>query len=412
MHIFEEEAKNKALTFSYEIDTNLPRHLMGDPNRIQQVLINLISNAIKFTDEGSIHLVLNTLNQNGKSYTVDFSITDTGIGISKEDQLILFDQFMQIDNSFINKNCGTGLGLAISKELVEIMGGCIDVESELGNGSTFSFELSLGIAQEFSDLQNQQTEQNIIFENLKILIVEDNPYNREIMYTVLSNMEIEADEAENGKIAIDMIKNQPYDMVFMDIQMPIMDGLSAMRIIKQEGFTELPVVALSAYASKEEHQKSLHAGMFTHIDKPFKFSEIKQLLLEYFPKKLSNTTKIDNIKKSFWVNDMEQIQGITLDDEMYNYWKDENDFLTYLKSYISSLKEDAKHLRVIIDENNISQARKLMHKLKGSSKFYGAKKTFQIIEELEDNLDSTTPIDTTKILNDFDEAISEVNNHF
>ena len=408
--IFELEMKNKALTLSYEIDSCLSKFFLGDPKRIQQVLVNLISNAVKFTNDGSIHITLNILHQDTKKCTIDFSISDTGIGISEEDQLNIFDQFTQIDNSLTNKNAGTGLGLAISKQLVKAMGGVIYVESKLGEGSTFSFELSLDIAPELPSLQNLPLEQNLIFENLKILLVEDNLYNREVMHTVLSNMGIEVNEADNGKKALEMIRKQPYDMVFMDIQMPVMDGLSAMHIITEEGFTELPVIALSAYASKDEHLRSLDAGMLEHINKPFKFSEVKQLLLKYFPQKVSNVTKRDNIKNSCWVSEIEPIKGITIDNEMCNYWKDKETFLTHLARYIDSIKEDAKHLREMIDEDNITMAIKLLHKLKGSSKLYRTEKIFLTIEQLENSLDSMQLADIMKNLNNFDKAISELNN--
>lgn len=407
LHIFDAEVKSKSLGLSYEIDPNLPKYLIGDPVRIRQVFINLIGNAVKFTDEGSIHIALTALQCNTQSYTLEFTVTDTGIGIAKEDYASVFDIFAQVDSSFIREKGGTGLGLAISKQLVEAMGGNIDVESEFGSGSTFSFELTLDIAEESPITDNQLSFQNITFKELKILLVEDNLYNREILRSLLLNLEITVNEAENGQQALEMIRSYPYDMVFMDIQMPVLDGLSAMQLLKEEGFT-LPVVAFSAHASAVEQQQSLDAGMIAHLNKPFKFSEVKQLLLKYFPQKSSSFIVTSTEQTLFWINEMEEIQGITLHKEMCHYWKGKKAFLEDLHKYINSLKYDAAELLTMLENKNDSEAKKLLHKIKGSSKFYGAINLFTIIEELEDNIDFTQQNVFTQKLQKFNDAVSEL----
>ena len=407
LHIFDVEVRNKRLKLSYEIDPDLPKYLTGDPVRIRQVFINLIGNAVKFTDEGSIHVGLTALQCNTQSYTLEFTVTDTGIGIAKEDYASVFDIFTQVDSSFIRGKGGSGLGLAISKQLVEIMGGTIDAESQLGSGSTFSFELPLDLAQESPMKDDQLSLQNITFKELKILLVEDNVYNREIVCEFLRNMDISVDEAENGQKALEMIKSTPYDMVFMDIQMPVMDGLTAMCILKDKGST-IPVAAFSAHTSIVEQQRSLDAGMIAHLNKPFKFSEVKQLLLKHFSQKVSRLNTTNDEQTPCWIDDMEAIPGITLHVEMCHYWKDQKSFLVSFHKYIHSLKNDAEKLFNILKNKNDSEAKKLLHKLKGSSKFYGAISLFNAIVVLEDNIDFIQPNVFTQELQKFTDAVLQL----
>ena len=407
LHIFDAEVKSKSLRLSYEIDPDLPKYLIGDPIRIRQVFINLIGNAVKFTDEGSIHVELTALQCNTQSCTLECTVTDTGIGIAQEDYASLFEMFAQVDSSFVREKGGTGLGLSISKQLIEAMGGTIDVESEFGSGSTFSFELPLDIALASPIIDNQQSLQNITFKELKILLVEDNLHNREIVRSLLLSMGITVDEAESGQQALEMIRSYPYDMVFMDIQMPVMDGITAMHILKEEGFT-LPVVAFSAHASALEREKSLNAGMIAHLNKPFKFAKVKQLLLKYFPQKASRVIMTNDEQTPCWIDDVEAIPGITLHEEMCHYWKDQKSFLVSFHKYIHSLKNDAEKLFNILENKNDSEAKKLLHKLKGSSKFYGAISLFNAIEVLEDNIDFTQPNVFTQELQKFTDAVSQL----
>jgi len=220
-------------------------------------------------------------------------------------------------------------------------------------------------------------------------------------------MGITVDEAETGQQALEMIRSYPYDMVFMDIQMPVMDGITAMHILKEEGFT-LPVVAFSAHASALEHQQSLDAGMIAHLNKPFKFAEVKQLLLKYFPQKSSSFIVTNTEQTPCWIDEMGVIQGITLHKEMCHYWKGKKEFLEDLHKYINSLKYDAAELLTMLENKNDSEAKKLLHKLKGSSKFYGAINLFTIIEELEDHIDFTQQNVFTQKLQKFNDAVSQL----
>ncbi|MCK4974213.1 MAG: response regulator, partial [Sulfurimonas sp.] len=243
-----------------------------------QILTNLFSNAIKFTHDGKININVKKLDNN----RVRFEIKDTGIGLSPRHQKKLFKSFSQTDGSTTRKYGGTGLGLAISKQLVELMDGKIWVESEKGIGSNFIFELEL---QEISEKEIKDKEISIqdadatIIGN-KVLIVEDNITNQLILLGLLEDYILEIDVANNGKEAVEYFKNNKYELIFMDIQMPIMDGYEATKIIRELD-ENIPIIALTANAMKDDMQKTIDAGMNEHITKPLNVKELFDTLRKY-----------------------------------------------------------------------------------------------------------------------------------
>ncbi len=262
--------REKNLTFHMNEGDFFSTPLMGDSLRLKQVMINILSNAIKFTHTGNISLEINANEQkNNKLYCL-FAIKDSGIGLSQQQIGRLFEAFNQADTSVTRKYGGTGLGLAISKRIVEMMQGKIWVESEPNKGSTFYFDAIFPLAKDNADaIQNIKLPLEQKNRNEHILVVEDNQINQLIAEELLCSVGYSVNIANNGQEAIDMLEKKHYDLVLMDIQMPIMDGLTATKIIrKKPKFNDLPIIAMSAHAMAGDKEKSIQSGMNEHITKP------------------------------------------------------------------------------------------------------------------------------------------------
>ncbi|WP_433943059.1 PAS domain S-box protein [Paenibacillus sp. SN-8-1] len=301
IELFAPRAEEKQVKLIYDIDASVPSPIMGDEVRLRQVLINLVSNAVKFTDQGMIKLSVSAkkLSSSPESLVLEFIIQDTGIGIPVDLQSQLFQSFSQLHPSINRKYGGTGLGLAISKKLVELMGGAICVDSEPGQGSTFRFTL-------LSSQYRNPTEQNVDLEEievvdavettgqstvtaeygpLRILIAEDHPVNQKLLHTILARRGYEADIVSNGKEAVEAVTQGDYDLVFMDVQMPIMDGLEATSTIRKhpEHVQKPIIVAVTAFAKNEDKESCLASGMQDFIAKPIYISEVDRILKEWSP---------------------------------------------------------------------------------------------------------------------------------
>ncbi|MEA3289430.1 MAG: ATP-binding protein [Campylobacterota bacterium] len=276
------KADDKDLDFEINYDKDIA-YLYGDSLRISQVLINLINNAIKFTQEG--YVKLNIVNTN-KDNIYRFEVEDSGIGISKENQHKLFQSFSQADGSTTREFGGTGLGLSISKQLVELMGGKIWFESIEHQGSKFIFEIQLPKGEnKIEDNKNFDKKEITTLKGARILLVEDNIINQEIVQGLLDNSGIIIDIANNGKEAIDKFNKNSYDLIFMDIQMPIMGGIEATKIIRKSN-KDIPIVALTANAMKDDKKQTKLIGMNKHMNKPIDIDELYEILFEYLSKKV------------------------------------------------------------------------------------------------------------------------------
>jgi CheY-like chemotaxis protein len=277
------------------IDPDIPKTLIGDEQRLAQVITNLLGNAVKFTpEEGSISLEARFAKEENGICTLEIAVSDTGIGISAEQQAKLFRSFQQAESSTTRKFGGTGLGLAISKNIVELMHGTIGIKSEPREGSTFTFTVQLkrGIQkeQEPSADMEQQKEAPLdltgLFTGRHILLVEDMEINREIVQALLEPTQLQIDCAENGLQAVHMFSQNPqkYDMIFMDVQMPEMDGYEATRQIRAMTIPEaknIRIIAMTANVFREDVEKCLNAGMDNHVGKPLVLEEVVDKLLTY-----------------------------------------------------------------------------------------------------------------------------------
>jgi CheY-like chemotaxis protein len=290
-------AEEKGVTLSVDIDRDVPRFLIGDPHRLSQVLINLGGNAVKFCDEGgNVGLKVSVKNADGASVVLQFSVRDTGIGMSASQQENLFQPFTQADGSTTRRYGGTGLGLVISKKIVEMMAGKIWMESTQDVGSIFNFTARLGQRNhppEHKKLSSAIIEENVrrAMEKIKgshILLVEDNDINQEVIKALLVRSNIRVETADNGLQALDMMADQEFDGVLMDCQMPVMDGYEATRKIRaQEKFKNLPVLAITANAMVGDREKVLDAGMNDHIAKPIDPDKMFLTMAKWIPGKNS-----------------------------------------------------------------------------------------------------------------------------
>jgi PAS domain S-box-containing protein len=292
------ESGQKNLDLKLQIDETVPPFITVDPVRLKQVLINLISNAVKFTEKGTIELTVSRLEDIADGMqTIRFSVSDTGIGIQKENQSKIFRAFSQEDNSTTRRFGGTGLGLSISNQLLNLMKSQLQLESEPGVGSTFYFDLCVEADSNFNEPAPQafepQTNTNgsAIDSPVRILIVEDNKINMLLVKTILRNMLPNAVlvEAVNGVLAVSEFSSQTPDLVFMDIQMPEMNGYEAtMRIRKLQTPEHVPIIALTAGTVKEERKRCLEAGMDDYISKPIIKGSIEELVKKWLGPKLLN----------------------------------------------------------------------------------------------------------------------------
>ncbi|MCL2174818.1 MAG: ATP-binding protein [Treponema sp.] len=281
--------EEKQHNFSMNIDNNIPLFYIGDDQRLTQVLVNLLSNAAKFTPKnGNINVSVFLIERNNEHCDLRFEVTDSGIGISPDQQEKIFHVFEQAENGTTRKYGGTGLGLAISRRIVELMGGSISIKSELGKGSTFIFNVKLKINMEYSELYKSSDTKKDANESIpsefngkKLLIAEDIEINREIIISLLENSGLIIDVAENGKEALDKASVKgAYDLILMDMQMPEMDGLEATRQIRAFD-SKIPIIAMTANVFKEDVENCLAAGMNDHIGKPIDLDTVIEKLKKF-----------------------------------------------------------------------------------------------------------------------------------
>jgi len=278
-------AQGKGLSIGYEIDEGTPKIIISDPTKLRQILANLLSNAVKFTSSGGIRIMVSARDLGGGEHEIHFVISDTGIGIPAEKMDCLFQSFSQVEPCTTRKYGGTGLGLAISKRLVELLGGAIWAQSEVGRGSTFHFTIkakeSLSLSPAVKEPANGSTE-NISLKpkcGLRILLAEDNIINQKVMQKMLSKLGYRADVAANGLEVLAALDLKEYDVILMDIQMPEMDGLNAARKIRETRPIRPRIIAITAFAMKGDREQCLESGMNDYISKPVKLDELREALL-------------------------------------------------------------------------------------------------------------------------------------
>ncbi len=290
------QAREKRISLDYHIDESLNKILVGDPVRLNQILINLISNAVKFTHTGSIKVLCTAEREQKGICWVRIEVTDSGVGIPQDKLTTIFESFSQADASVTRKYGGTGLGLTIVKQLVELQKGRIAVTSKENEGSSFIVLVPYGIGKKGAITQsspkNERALKAVNASQLVVLLVEDNDINRLYAKSILKNWQCFTDTAENGLVALEKIKNQAYDVVLMDIQMPVMDGYETTKAIRlmNSAMRDVPVIALTANATKADVEKCMTAGMNDYLPKPFTPDDLYRKL--FIDQKISPKHKI------------------------------------------------------------------------------------------------------------------------
>lgn len=395
------KAQEKNLVFQLFYDPGCPQSFVGDPWRIRQVLFNLCSNAIKFTASGHVFIRINKTSEQNKKCRLCISIEDTGIGIKKSLHKKIFNKFDQADSSTTRHFGGTGLGLAISQKIANMLGSEIKLSSEPGKGSVFSFDLDLVT---FDQEQNADSVGNVTAGfysyDAKVLIAEDNPVNQEIISRMLYSFGISCYCASNGIEVLDYLKKHTPDIIFMDCQMPEMDGYEATTLIRNnKKFDTLPIIAMTAHVLKEERQKCFDIGMSDFLAKPIKEDELKDLLhkwLKSFQSSIKDTDKInidlsnqgsllhtDKINKSTAYHTMELM---------------EEKFPMIVQTYTQSGVQLIEKMEQGIFINDMQEVIRAAHSFKTASGQLGGQYLFQLLQEIEDKAKESFKKDSMQTL--------------
>jgi CheY-like chemotaxis protein len=273
----------------FHVDPGVPQRLVGDPLRLGQIIVNLVNNALKFTERGEVRVDISLREQNDQEVVLLCTVKDTGIGLSPAQLPQLFQSFQQADSSTTRQHGGTGLGLAICKQLATLMRGEVGVHSALGRGSTFWFSARLGVGHSHAvavvpapPWATPDAQALHMLQGVRVLLVEDNALNREVASALLSDVGVVVDTAANGQMALQRLHEKAYDLVLMDMQMPVMDGLTATRQLRaQSALATLPVIAMTANAMEGDRQACLQAGMNDHLSKPIEPDLLFAMLLQW-----------------------------------------------------------------------------------------------------------------------------------
>jgi polar amino acid transport system substrate-binding protein len=397
--VIKSRSAEKGLAFSLNVSKKIPNSLKGDPVRLSQVLLNLTTNAVKFTDRGRISVNIQLLDKNDTNVVLGFSVRDTGIGMTKEQANQLFQPFHQTDASITRKYGGTGLGLAISKHLIEMMNGHIQVDSLPNEGTEFYFTSSFGWSDMKISSKNLDIPKHLVKELLSekhILLVEDNEINLQVAQELLEGVGIKISAAENGRQAVALVRNNSYDAILMDIQMPEMDGYTATQYIRnQHPLSDLPIIAMTANALAGEREKCLSAGMNDHISKPVKPLNLFETLIRWLRPDIDfnqihtslthSTEKKQEQKETLPSN----LPGIDIKDGLSYMNHDMELYFKTLDNFLKRFQDIYEKLQTHLANKDSHTAERLAHTFKSLAGSIGAKQLHMISADLENAIHET-----------------------
>jgi len=409
------KAQEKDLSIQFSSHADVPRNLVGDPLRLRQVLLNLINNAIKFTERGAITVSvqpLSELKQDDAQVMLELTVEDTGIGLSEEQAGKLFQAFSQADTSMTRKYGGTGLGLAICKHLVHLMGGDIRVESTPGQGSRFIFTCIFARAGQDKDDErttvSTQSEARTAIAGACILVVEDNAINQQITCEVLQQAGCEVSLADNGREAVQKVHEESFDAMLMDLQMPEMDGYEATKLIRQDDrFNDLPIIAMTAHAMVGEKEKCLAAGMNGHTPKPIDLPHLFGLLREWIKPGVREAAQRHNEQTDTHILP-DEIPGIDVAACLKNIGGNETLLKSLLLDFQQEFADPSAKIRILLDQGDRETAGRLAHNIKGASGNLFATSVYDAATRLDDALRQEHPDALPDLLNVFETKLNEV----
>lgn len=405
---FEFAAKEKLNHLEYTIDPLIPSSLIGDPTRLNQILTNLIGNAVKFTNNGRIKIIIKLLNSQNDINSIRFDIIDTGIGIKSSKLNTIFDSFTQADTATTRQFGGTGLGLTITKRLVELQQGQIFVKSQLNEGSTFSFIIDFKTGKPNTIMGQNHNETTFSrFDNLQVLITEDNKMNQLVVSKLMSKWGVQIDIAEDGQEAIEMTMNKAYDIILMDLQMPNIDGYDAtiaIRNNKQNLCNNTPIIALTASVTGDVKDKCLSIGMNDYVSKPIEPILLNQKISYFYPSRI--------------INEDQKINGkayVNLKYLLENADGDMNFVTQMIHIFTKQVPEALKDLYREESNKDLVSLKAVSHKMRPSFSAFGIDEGKYILEEIESICSKNEKVDTLillikKLENICDVAAVELNN--
>jgi len=416
-------AEEKGLQLITNVESDIDDIVVGDPYRLNQVLINLGGNAIKFTERGGVHINVKLHKKEGKKMSLLFSIVDTGIGIPKDKVNSLFENFTQVNSSDTRKYGGTGLGLSISKQLVELHGGSLSVESDPGRGTTFSFIFTydIGSAEKLQQrMQQELVADGSILNGLRILVADDNEYNRMVVSEILQfKAGVSVRTAVNGEDAVRMVEQNDFDVVLMDVQMPVMSGTDATIYIREKlpaPKNHIPVIGFTASIMRADIDKCLASGMNSYVPKPFKAWQLINTIADVTGRKSVGELAANGVNPivsdSVSVNFMPENIMVTDHDFLRKFCNgDEERIKKYIRIYLKSVPAFIDKMTVAAEEKNMNDIKSGIHAFKPSWMAMGMRRTGDLATKIESQCEAKSDkvYDYLKLLlEDIDKSVMEL----